>query len=436
MKNKYPRVLIIYHSRINKADQHGVSIRGWFGDWPKENMAQIYSGGEVGEEVFCSYNFRLGQKERRFGKYFYKLKGSSLGQSSYPLILNKRVTKINKHSLWSLLMNKISIFFVNTGIWELFFKPILSDEMIQFIEKFNPQIIYCQGYQLTYTWLPVMIHNKFHIPICFQTGDDWPSSLYKDSFLSIVIKPIVNRSIMTLLSCAKARLANGKLMAEVFKKRYGFYFEPLMMCDDLSRFRSALPHRVVSNDSISIVYAGGLGHKRWASIIELCKAAELLRNENYKIIVTVFATEIPHEAISILRDQNNLQILHGPSHEELPSLLKGADILYLPETFDLIVARTISLSISTKAHLYMLSEKPILMYASPITGTMNYSLEERWGYNVQEHNLTTLANAIRNLLVDEGLQIQLIERGLEVASINHDQQKIRTRFLEILNRIL
>ena len=39
----YPRVLIVYNSRINTFDQHGVSIRGWFADWPKENLAQIYS---------------------------------------------------------------------------------------------------------------------------------------------------------------------------------------------------------------------------------------------------------------------------------------------------------------------------------------------------------------------------------------------------------
>ena len=47
--DKFPRVLILYHSRINSYDQHGVSIRGWFANYPKEKMAQIYSGGEIGE---------------------------------------------------------------------------------------------------------------------------------------------------------------------------------------------------------------------------------------------------------------------------------------------------------------------------------------------------------------------------------------------------
>ena len=106
-RNIFPRVLIIYHSCINKADQHGVSIRGWFGDWPKENLAQIYSGGEFGDEKFCGYNFKLGPKERRLGRFFYKLKESSIGQSSYTISLDENFSKLSKLSKRSLFKNKI-----------------------------------------------------------------------------------------------------------------------------------------------------------------------------------------------------------------------------------------------------------------------------------------------------------------------------------------
>lgn len=433
--SKYPRVLIIYNSRINKADHHGVSIRGWFGDWPKENLAQIYSGGEVGEEVFCGYNFKLGEEERKFGKFFQKLKSSSLGQSSYPVFLNENTIMLNKFSWWSLLKNKISELLINTGLWEVIFRPKLSIGLMRFIIDFNPQIIYCQGYNLTFAWLPVMIHNKFHIPICFQTGDDWPSYLYRYSPLSLAIKPIVNRAVKSLLSKSSVRLSNGRLMVEDYLERYGKSFEPLMMCDNLARFRKAVPCRVVKSDTLSIVYAGGLGHERWVSIVDLCKAAELLHNEGYKIMVTIFASGIPHEAVNILREIGNLQILPGPSHEELPSYLKGADILYLPETFDPIEAGVIRLSISTKAHLYMMSEKPILIYASPITGIVNYAKDEGWGYLVQKQNLGSLAEALRTLLSDEELQISLVEKGVGVVLENHDEHKVRARFLAILNGI-
>jgi len=437
MKNisTYPKVLIIYHSRINKADQHGVSLRRWFADWPKENLAQIYSGGEVGKEVFSKYNYKLGQKDRRFGKFFFRLKGSSIGQSSYVISLDENFTKLNKFSFKALFKHKISKWLISTGLWELIFRPILSKEMKKFVVDFYPQVIYCQGYNLTFTWLPVMIHKKFHIPICFQTGDDWPSYLYKDSLIAFAIKPVVHRAVKSLLSKCAERLANGKLMADDYFEKYNMTFKPVMMCDDLARFREVVPIRVVSSDTRSIIYTGSLDNGRWISIIELCEAAKLIQIDGFKIMVTAFATHIPPEAVNKLREIDNLQIRPGPSHEELPSYLKGADILYLPETFDALLANAFRLSISTKAHLYMMSERPVLVYASPTTGIMKYANAEEWACTVEEQNLNKLAQGLLRLLTNTEYCKKLINRGLEVAAKNHDENNVKARFLDILNEI-
>ena len=64
---------------------------------------------------------------------------------------------------------------------------------------------------------PIMIHKMFNIPICFQTGDDWPANLYVDSPLSFAIRPIVQGTVKTLLAASSARLVNGNLMAKLFK---------------------------------------------------------------------------------------------------------------------------------------------------------------------------------------------------------------------------
>ena len=432
--NKYPRVLIVYINRINKVDQHGVSIRGWFGDWPKENLAQIYSGNEADDdEGFCSRYFKIGENDRRHGAFFFRLKNSSLGQSSYMVSLNKDIKQLKKYNSWALFKNKVGRWLINTGLWEIVFKAKPSSKMLSFIEEFNPQIIYCQGYSLTFTWLPSMIYKKFRIPICFQTGDDWPSHLYKGSPLSFAIRPIVKIAIHSLLKRSSVRLANGKLMAHEYLERYKTSFEPLMMCDDLDRFRNAVPLRVVDSDTISVIYSGGMANKRWFSIIDLCNAVELLKNEGKRITITLFATILPPEAVNLLKDQPNLQILPNPSHEELPSYLKGADILYLPESFETEMANEIHLSISTKAHLYMMSEKPTMVYASPFTGIANYAKDEEWACVVQEQNLNKLAAALKNLIENKEYSKNLINKGIEVSFKNHDQRRVRTRFLSIMN---
>ncbi len=433
--SKYPRVLIIYHSCINKEDQHGVSIREWFADWPKENLAQIYSGGEVGNEKYCGFNFKIGPKERTLGQLFFKIKGSSLGQSSYTISLKNDLKKVEKIGIGALLKNKLSEGLLNTGLWELIFKPTLSKEMTRFVKAFNPDVIYCQGYSLTFTWLPVMIRKKFNLPICFQTGDDWPFSLYRTSPL-LFIKPIVKRAVQSLLSNSSARLANGKLMAEVYEKRYNMTFEPLMMCDDPQRFNDAPIKRIVGEKTKSIVYTGNLGHGRWNCIVELCEAVRTIKMDGYEIMVTALATTIPPEAVNTLQDISNLQILPALSHSELPSVLKGADILFLPETFDPVMALEIRLSISTKAHFYMMSQKPILVYASLVTGIADYAKEQHWAHVVEHHDLKQLATGIEKLLTDKAYSDSLISKGNEVFLKNHAEKNVRKRFLHIFQDVI
>jgi glycosyltransferase involved in cell wall biosynthesis len=209
-----------------------------------------------------------------------------------------------------------------------------------------------------------------------------------------------------------------------------------MMCDNPKRFNLAFPHRIVDEATKSIVYSGHIGCGRWISIIELCEAAKLLNTEGFKTIITVLATSIPKEAVNKLRGIGNLQILPGPSHKELPSFLKGADILFLPETFDEDRSEEIRLSISTKAHFYMMSEKPILVYASPKTGIVHYAKEGGWAYIVDEHNPDKLVHALRILLTNSEFCKKMVNQGIEVVAKNHMAEKVRVRFLSILKEQL
>lgn len=68
----FPRVLIVYKSRINAEDGFNVSLRGCFREWPTKQLAQIYSGGVVGEGASAETN-SLSDPRNAF------LVGSSLG---------------------------------------------------------------------------------------------------------------------------------------------------------------------------------------------------------------------------------------------------------------------------------------------------------------------------------------------------------------------
>lgn len=427
----YPRVLIVYHSCINVVDQHGVSIRSWFADWPKGNLAQIYSGKESGLGEFCGSSYKLSASDRWFGKMFFWLKRSSLADAGLQVVtIGKDTVNSNKPSILGNVKRTVGLVLLNSGLWELFFRPKLSIALVNWVQEFKPDIIYCQGYTLGFTWLPMMLKDRFKIPICFQTGDDWPTTLYMNSPFAFLVRPIVKFSARYLIHTSTLRFANGHDMALEYHERYKVSFEPLMMCDNYDRFSKSPANRIVDQDTISIIYAGSLGGDRWEPLADLCQAALNLQVEGLKFQVIGLVSSVAPEGMASLQTSPLLQLLPAPSHEDLPSYLKGADILFLPEPFNKRRDNDIRLSISTKAHLYMMSERPTLIYAPPTTGIMSYSTQVDWGLRINEPNEELLKDALRKLATDKIYCHDLIEKGKEIALQRHNSSTVREYFRE------
>ena len=205
-----------------------------------------------------------------------------------------------------------------------------------------------------------------------------------------------------------------------------------MMCDDRRRFDSASPIRVSDSSRISVVYAGSLGSERWQSIVDLCHAARDPDLVGFNVEVIALASAVPPEAMATLESLSNLRVLAAPSHDDLPRYLKGADVLFLPESFDPLQADTIRLSISSKSHLYMFSRRPILLYGASISGVVQYALREKWAYVVTSRDRRLLQQALRKLLTDPFTSNQLVQTGTEVASRNHEETFVRRKFREAI----
>jgi len=221
-------------------------------------------------------------------------------------------------------------------------------------------------------------------------------------------------------------------MSQAYLTRYSCQFEPLMMCDDIKRFESSKPKHLVECGRSSVVYAGSLGSHRWKPLLDLCAAARELREEGIDIVITALVSGLPIEALRELRGVSNLNVLPAPNHEALPAYLKGSDLLFLPESFEMRQAKSIQLSISSKAHLYMMSERPVLIYAPPISGIVGYARETEWGCVVDRQDRTILKIALKKLLLDEGYRHKLATKGREVALQRHASTVVRERIRQVL----
>jgi len=433
---KYPRVLVVAGDRINAADisNNGLVLRNLFGAWPRENLAQIFSSGDNSDKGFLGSYYKLGPRDRRLGYIFYRLKMEV--QKGYlpanPLrpAHRKLTVQTTLGRYWSKRI------LVDTGLYELIFRPIISRRMMKWVNAFQPEIILAQGYNLAFTWLPLMLAEKTRLPIAYYPTDDWPTDLYLNArtrwrFLTKRIRSLVESSSRQLVQASTLRLAFNPYMQEEYNERYGRFFFALMHGDALSRFKAAKPHRLTQMGITSIVCTGVFDTHRMPLLRDLDEACQILANRGLMICATVLPVNFPltHPA-----SFKHLHFKPCPSHDDLASILIGADILFLPERFD-ETAKDIRLSISSKALLFMLSGRPIVVYSDPSTGIAHYARQEGWAEVVDRRDPEILAATIEDLIKNAGARERLSARALLIARKYHDLKIIQAQFHEMMSAI-
>jgi glycosyltransferase involved in cell wall biosynthesis len=434
---KYPRIMIVALGRVNAADtdNNGLLLRNLFGTWPKGNLAQIYSSGSNGDEGFFSHYYQLGPQDRSFGTLFYRMKAES--QTQIDKSMSSEAFEANKKT--SSIKSLVKRLFVNTGLYELIFRPKLSAEMLSLVKEFQPDIIFAQGYNLTFTWLPVMLADKFQLPLAYYPTDDWPNVFYPKktnfaSFASSLVRRAVVNASNKLVEVASLRLAFNCFMQEEYQRRYGREFTVLMHGDVPSRFESATPLRLAALHECWLVSTGVFDDGRFPLLHDLDQACEILKAKGIQIKVTIFPI---NSLADSLEDANfrHIDFELCLSHEKLPGILRGADILLLLERFDKL-AKEIRLSVSSKAHLFMFSGRPTIVYADPRTGIACYAEKEGWAAVVKQRDPVLLAQAIEKLATDENICKEIIARAEATAGENHDLARIQSTFITLANSII
>lgn len=423
---RFPRVLIVTKSQIGDLDSAGAALRSWFKEWPRDRLAQIFSGVPAARNVFCERGFQLGPEERRLGKSFFRLKGSSLGDAALPY---RRAGVDGAASPRSSLLSKATRAggkaLVESGVWEVIFKPRLSPRLRAWIEGFKPEVMFVQGCDISFMRLPMMIQAAYGTPIHFDVVDDWVMHLYRGSWGGSLMNRIVQRTFRDLVGASARRYTIGDAMAEAYQARYGVPFTPLMQCDDRERFALARPVREGARATPEIVYSGSLALGRWKALLDLAQACARLRSEGQSIAITAYAPFVPSEASDALRAVPGLTVKGALPDAEVPGVLAAADLLFLPESFDPGISDYIKLSVSTKAHLYMMSGRPSLVYGPAGIGTVEYARRHGWAHVVDREGSSPLAAALDVLLRDPRRGEELVERARIVSAGNHSGPIVR-----------
>ncbi len=445
-ESEYPRVLVCVLTRVNAHDafNNNLLLRNLFADWPKDRIAQIHSGGSSltresnDDEGFFGSEYRVGDEDRRFGPLKTRLRKA--------FKKNPKATETTEHSQVASgrrsgraagLIRRLGRFVTESGLAETIFPVRPSEALLEWVRNFNPDVIFAQGYNLSFTWLPMQLKKRLGVPIAFYTSDDWPSYIYTDRaglmrVISPFIRRIVAKATQELITDTDCPLAFNRMMALEYQRRYGKAFGTIMHSDDPDRFRRAEPIGLQPPGTKSIVAAGGFNSSRWPLLLDMEEACRELAVEGLEVRVTVLTSSIAPEGRKRVNECRHIEVRDDPGHDLLPSYLKGADALFLPETFDERQAEAIRYSVSTKAHLFMLAQRPILVYGDARTGLVTYARDEGWANVVCTRDIPALKSAVRRMLTDQEHTARLVAIADEVFQRNHDSRTVRKEFLNIM----
>lgn len=424
----YPKVLIINKIPFNIGNPSGETLRSLFKGWPRENIACIYKYDLKPDMSICNKYWKLESNKLFWKSYFDKYFKKREMQTARAKTQNAK--SIENGALKSWIINEYHNLI--GYLWQMndLFPRHLSKQLFDWIDDFKPSIIYtCLG-DFRMMDIVLKISDRFSLPIVPHLMDDWlsiPSSLFK---YSSTYKLFLVRKAIKIFKKTQKGLAIGKDMAEEYMKKFGKPFEVFMNTADVPQ---TFPDFNTGKNIISplrFAYYGAVHLLRAEQLFEICRVIlEEKRTNNVEIFLYVPETGIL-KCKEMFRFPNiNIRNIET---ENAISELAMSDILIFVESFNSEARKYTRLSVSTKIPMYMAAGRPIFAYGPGEVSSIRYIKESGCGIVVENENKNELANAIKTLMDDSGLRERLGRKGWETARANHDAEKERELFRQVL----
>ena len=423
--NKFPKVLIINLEPFNSTSGTGITLSNIFGGWDSDSIAQIYMSDLSPDYNICKNYFKLSPKILPFDYYIrnvVSLFKKSKPQSNKPAAISKSSNKIS-------LKNTIHL--NSRAIADLSLLQI-PDELLKFVEKFNPDIIYSTLGNIWIIKLTNEISSRIKKPIVPHFMDDWTSSLYFQNELFGLARKRFDDYFNLLLTKSSFGLCISEQMAKEYNKRYNLPFYSFANSIDDSLFSP--PNNIEKKDKFTLLYVGGLHLNRWKSILDISEAVEQLNKNGIGVTFEIFCPNSDFELYKKKFADFTSTMLGGELRSnQVPLKLKDCDMLVHVESFEENYVKYTKFSLSTKIPQYMASGKPIFGYGPNSLASIQHIVKAKAGKTVENKSVSEVIDVLSKLIIDEKSLKKYALNGFNFAKIYHSKSYNTKRLIDILN---
>ena len=311
----------------------------------------------------------------------------------------------------------------------------LSDSLLAWVERFQPDVIYSQLASLSLIRLVEALTRRTGIPLALHFMDDWPTTLYREGLLARHVRRKLDRELRVLIERAALRMVISDDMARAFARRYGCEFTPFHNALDLGDWTAVRRKHWGSGRPFKIMYTGRIGIANEDSILDVARVTEALASDGVDVRFALLTFTGESSIAATLSNLPHVDVLPAIPHDEIPSRLADADLLVLPLDFDERARGFARYSMPTKTVEYMASGTPSLVYGPAGNAVSRYAAAEGWGHVVGTRSHSDLTAALRLLIENGAERERLGRRAVELAVAHHDAGPVREAFRAALQSI-
>ncbi|MCP4613446.1 MAG: glycosyltransferase family 4 protein [Planctomycetes bacterium] len=430
----YPRVLVVTSSTFNPYTGTGILLTNLFKGWPIGKIAMIHSDSFYHNDTACKNSYKLSFGECAFTLPLFtnmnKMFGGRMGRSESTSGNNHSKNDGNSTATKTIIRKVYEHVNRVLGGQEVYLKYVVSDSLLQWINQFRPEILYCHISSLMNLRFVRELKNVLKIPLCIHIMDHWLSVRYNKGLFASKLKSDFYQEFESLLVESSLRMGIGRKMCDAYEEKFGCSFKPYSNVVDPAIWLKSNDKKRAKDRKFSIVYAGTINTKNVRNLETICKIVEQLYSQKMNCQLKIYTFQPRVEIYRPMFEKKPFVIMgEVPKRDEdMISLLKGADLLFLPIDFTKVSIERMRYSMFAKIPAYMISGTPILVYGPPEVGVVEYAIEEKWAYVVSRKDEKALKDAIIELISNTVLRENLRRRAQELGIRDFDAKKVREAF--------
>ena len=427
-----PKVLIVGQP-FNNDTGGGITLSNLFHGWDRDKLAVACSGylllDNIDTEV-CNTYYQLGHKEHKWRfpfNYLQRKYFSGLLKFDEKRIQNLTIAKSKLRI--KIIMNFFYPLLEYIGLFHYIFKTELSVDFCNWLNEFNPDVIYLQTADREGIVFCLAVHSYMNKPLIFHMMDDWPATISDKGLFKKYWKKKIDHEFRSLLDKADILMSISDEMAREYKIRYNKNFITFHNTIDIEFWKKYQRKSYELSNSPTILYAGRIGLGIETSLELIARAIEQV-NEELKISVK-FILQTKGKPLWI---NNYKSVVHNSfvSYDDLPRIFAEADFLLLPYDFSQRSIKYIRYSMPTKAPEFMISGTPIIIFAPEVTATVKYAKKYEWAKVITENNISEISGAIKQLIENKELRQQIAQNAIKIAEKNHNSIDITNQFRKVI----